>query len=131
MAILQIHSQGPWQHSFVTRYHLKIISICSGFCSGAFRQSEISFTARRERERPNICLRATVTMHQPSPAEHSQKFGPLKSNGLPPLIFLHLHLSVKLSPPGDGWEPPQKKVEQLGSLQPDVPHQHRREEHLL
>lgn len=56
MAILQIHAQGPWQCSFVTRYHLKIITICSGFCSGAFRQSEISFTAP-ERDLIFVCER--------------------------------------------------------------------------
>lgn len=56
MAILQIHAQGPWQRSFVTRYHLKIITICSGFCSGAFRQSEIRFTAL-ERETQYLSAR--------------------------------------------------------------------------
>lgn len=48
MTILEIHALGPWQHCFVICYHLKIIIICSGFCSCAFHQSEICF---RERER--------------------------------------------------------------------------------
>lgn len=56
MAILQIHAQGPWQRSFVTRYHLKIIIICSGFRSCAFRQSEISFT-EQERDLIFVCER--------------------------------------------------------------------------
>lgn len=106
MAILQIHAQGPWQRSFVTRYHLKIIIICSGFRSCAFRQSEISFT-EQERDLIFVCERRwrCISRRLQNTPKSS---GPLKSNGQTLSSFC-ICQSVKLSPPGDGWEPEKKK----------------------
>lgn len=41
MTILEILAVGLCQDTSVTRYHLKVIIICSSFCSCAFCQSEI------------------------------------------------------------------------------------------